>query len=373
MKKIISIFVSALLVISITTIVYFAYLKPMNEYKHGQTLMTEKKYDKAITTFKSLGNYKNSNELANESQYNLALNYYKNANYKQSLLEFKKIIGYKNSNELANESQYNLALNYFKNTNYKQSLSEFKKISEYKNSNEMITECTYQMAISNDDIQTLGKLIDNPKYQKQIISTIYNRSVKLYKKEDFSSAKDGFLLISKHKDVKDYLKNIDLILAFQGDWVTEAGDGLRFNGLSVQWFRKDKNDFITTNLCTIIKGTDTLNDYTVERSDEFNVDKATYSLEGITSLIETLRLSEDVYDVKKGETVKNIYTRGDIAIKAPKAVPSIGMTADEVRNSTWGNPDNINRTTTLSGETEQWVYAYGYIYFDNGVVTSIQD
>ena len=54
--------------------------------------------------------------------------------------------------------------------------------------------------------------------------------------------------------------------------------------------------------------------------------------------------------------------------------PSIGMTAEEVRNSTWGKPEDINRTTTAYGVHEQWVYSnYRYIYFDNGIVTAIQE
>lgn len=54
--------------------------------------------------------------------------------------------------------------------------------------------------------------------------------------------------------------------------------------------------------------------------------------------------------------------------------PSIGMTADEVKLSTWGKPTTINRTTTEYGVSEQWVYGTkGYIYLENGIVTAIQD
>lgn len=54
--------------------------------------------------------------------------------------------------------------------------------------------------------------------------------------------------------------------------------------------------------------------------------------------------------------------------------PSIGMTADEVKLSTWGEPTTINRTTTEYGVSEQWVYGTkGYIYLENGIVTAIQD
>lgn len=54
---------------------------------------------------------------------------------------------------------------------------------------------------------------------------------------------------------------------------------------------------------------------------------------------------------------------------------SIGMTAKQVLNNTsWGQPNKVNRTTTASGVDEQWVYGGGnYLYFRNGVLRSIQN
>ncbi|MBP9940073.1 MAG: DUF4124 domain-containing protein [Comamonas sp.] len=54
-----------------------------------------------------------------------------------------------------------------------------------------------------------------------------------------------------------------------------------------------------------------------------------------------------------------------------------GMTKDQVTMA-WGNPTDINRTIGSYGVHEQWVYRRGhgsaqYVYFENGVVTSIQD
>ena len=53
--------------------------------------------------------------------------------------------------------------------------------------------------------------------------------------------------------------------------------------------------------------------------------------------------------------------------------PEIGMTKEEVLNSTWGSPDKKNIDEYKWGVQEQWVYKRkGYIYFENGIVTSIQ-
>jgi hypothetical protein len=53
------------------------------------------------------------------------------------------------------------------------------------------------------------------------------------------------------------------------------------------------------------------------------------------------------------------------------------MTAAEVKNSTWGDPSDINKTTTKYGVREQWVYRSSsktkYIYLEDGLVTAIQE
>ena len=51
----------------------------------------------------------------------------------------------------------------------------------------------------------------------------------------------------------------------------------------------------------------------------------------------------------------------------------VGMTAEQARMS-WGKPEEINKTITGNGKNEQWVYGSGsYLYFDNGVLTGIQN
>lgn len=61
-------------------------------------------------------------------------------------------------------------------------------------------------------------------------------------------------------------------------------------------------------------------------------------------------------------------------IVASIPLPKIGMTMEEVINSRWGDPESISRTITESVVYEQWVYDNGkYIYFENGIVTVIQE
>ena len=56
------------------------------------------------------------------------------------------------------------------------------------------------------------------------------------------------------------------------------------------------------------------------------------------------------------------------------SIPTVGMTDSQVRSSKWGNPDKINKDTYSWGTTEQWVYdKYGYVYFKNGIVSSVSE
>lgn len=51
---------------------------------------------------------------------------------------------------------------------------------------------------------------------------------------------------------------------------------------------------------------------------------------------------------------------------------SIGMTRQEAIASCWGKPYRVNETVNAYGRHEQWVYSGGYLYFDDGRLTSIQ-
>ena len=60
--------------------------------------------------------------------------------------------------------------------------------------------------------------------------------------------------------------------------------------------------------------------------------------------------------------------------KGKKGKPTLGMTRYQVRNTSWGEPIDINKTTTKYGTEEQWVYSdYKYLYFEDGILVSIQE
>lgn len=67
---------------------------------------------------------------------------------------------------------------------------------------------------------------------------------------------------------------------------------------------------------------------------------------------------------KYGSVMGNLILKGRVRI---------GMTKAMARLS-WGEPSDINTTTTAYSTHEQWVYSVGnYLYFENGKLTAIQN
>ncbi len=64
------------------------------------------------------------------------------------------------------------------------------------------------------------------------------------------------------------------------------------------------------------------------------------------------------------ENIATLISRGQVRI---------GMTAEQCRAS-WGRPNDINRSTGTWGVHEQWCYGgHNYLYFEDGILTSIQN
>jgi hypothetical protein len=55
----------------------------------------------------------------------------------------------------------------------------------------------------------------------------------------------------------------------------------------------------------------------------------------------------------------------------------LGMSREDALASSWGKPNHVNRTVSINGIQEQWVYKRGYnpafLYFDGDVLVNIQN
>lgn len=72
--------------------------------------------------------------------------------------------------------------------------------------------------------------------------------------------------------------------------------------------------------------------------------------------------NSDKYKLKFGKNNWDLILNGKI---------KIGMTKEMCRIS-WGEPEDINETILAGNRTEQWVYPNNYIYFEKGILKTIQ-
>ncbi len=93
-----------------------------------------------------------------------------------------------------------------------------------------------------------------------------------------------------------------------------------------------------------------------------------------------IKLSADAKkqaDTNHAMLEKEIGERKRLAkIEAKKSGVSIGMTQQEVLDSSWGKPKSINTTTNKYYTREQWVYgngSRGYLYFKDGILETVQN
>jgi len=93
-------------------------------------------------------------------------------------------------------------------------------------------------------------------------------------------------------------------------------------------------------------------------------------------------LTEKVSQAKANEKAKELERyRHEVEMRemSSRKEPRIGMSADAALKSSWGYPDDVNKTVNAYGVSEQWVYrglGYSkgrYLYFKNGILNSIQE
>ena len=86
-----------------------------------------------------------------------------------------------------------------------------------------------------------------------------------------------------------------------------------------------------------------------------------------------IKYRDEIYAPTRNITLEKIAEEEAEEERLKKSIPKVGMTAEQVRKSRWGNPNKINKDTYSWGVTEQWVYKQGYVYLENGIVTSVSE
>ncbi len=263
--------------------------------------------------------------------------------------------------------EYSKYLTYFeKNSKYKENESNLKKL-KYIKAQKLLDEESLDEAIKLyqelDDYENSNKKIEEiNELQKD---NIYKNAIELYEKGNFVESKSLFeKIVNNYKEKSVYLDNLNKLIPLQGTYISDSNekDILILDGWNLNLVFSSVNFDYTYKLLgnKIIL----VNDYgeTLEDNTYNILDKVlVHSFVGV--------------DNKNYET-RYIYESSNTEIPTykTKPEPAIGMTKDEVEDSTWGSPSKINKDTYSWGITEQWVYNdRGYIYFENGIVTSISE
>ena len=306
-------------------------------------------------------NFNSNNE--KEKTYNEAITLTDNKDYDASIEKFKSIIDFKDSKEQIKNTYYLYAKDEITKENYDIALNLLDNCKDYKDTNDLILETKYKYGIYLLNIN--GK--DAISYLEQIkdykdVNTIIEDYNKNHIFDGTYSDKHSSNLPFERRYIVNGLPT--KIISYQYAYNETI---LSDNKYSTGYFNRYENELKCNeeyNICT-------------NNSDDY--DRTYYFYED--------KIIVKVHNKKPSSWEKNYtdwedtYYKISDSLELPEertiigsAKPKIGMTEQEVRNSSWGEPQKINKSTYSWGTTEQWVYGNNrYVYFRNGKVTSISE
>lgn len=406
---------------------YINYYNAINTMKNG-------KYEQAIEIFEKTKN-KDSIEKIEECRYLMADELLVNGEYESAEDIFKTLATYRDVDEKIVKCEYEKAKEFISEKNYLQAINILSNLGEYQDAEEQLVNCINQKAkeyVENGNIQNAIDLyiFHIEKYPKEIAEGLYEIAQLYVAQEEYYDAVKVLTMmdVSEDKETEDLLdtileqyyeyfynkaeieyRNANFEVASEcykyaqkkGYKLPEGNNS--YNNefmLSIQgeYFLEESifsNAEITDSNRVTIKGftiTGSGLEHTiVPMKREFSVyrafvgvfqDDSTHFLrksinhKGEIEIWHCNERGDFLSEVLRDERRQNavIYEQKNKEIPQQKKEPAIGMTTSEVRNSTWGEPIDINKTTYEWGTTEQWCYPnYKYIYFDDGIVTAISE
>lgn len=295
---------------------------PALAYMEANQLLENELYEEAKSAFNALGEYKDSPEKVDK------------------INEIMLSIKYDEATKLYLNSQPIEAYNLFLQLgNYNDSISKANDIWENH------LDDFYSMAINN-----------------------YNSSTS----KDILSAKNIFIQLGDYRESPVYVEKIQFLESLSGTYIHESTLGdtkyvIDFNKIT-QYENQSIGNSTTLQvkeyngmLCALAEFKSWADYHTVI----FKVNDSVFYRRMMLSS------NGDVYlgDVPYSYSLRKL-SNSTTGIKSPQ----IGMTPQEIQNSTWGYPEKINKTTYSWGIIEQWIYPENkYIYFQNNLVTAIQE
>lgn len=381
-------------------------------------LIYEKEFIKNVQEY-LLANFKNIENVEFSDEYKLHLNIFMDKNFEQ--LEFKEqetVIKnitnelnkyYTSYRDKINKIDYNINYNYgnivfyigdneyhtswvsdtiYKNNieyKYEDYLKEKILVKYSLNSNDELYSSYLEAIDSTESLQEI-LLLENTEDVKMEI--MYQLACKKMDTDDYKTSIELFEKLNSYKNSAELLNNLNSRFLLDGEWEGGIYDHSVPNfpiSLTHKWIingnncynvyntEKIKNEYkqyycyIENNILYIFNSEeDSNNKENVVFKMEYHYEKLSYAF---TPGHESNNYLNKEFIINLTRVSDNIDLPSKIVIKEP----SIGMTKKEAENSTWGKPKKINTTVTSYSTHEQWVYGNGrYLYFDDGILTSIQ-
>lgn len=268
---------------------------------------------------------------------------------------------------------------------YDEAMEYLSDLKDYKDIDQKQKELMYNYAtktkVTKNNYENIISILTDLKDFKDSNSKLkeikYNFAKELTSGNDSQKAMTIYKELGNYKDSENQYNTLYSIHKFDGYW---SGD------------EKSEDNYKTGFYIWIVNGTTCYNIYDKKTQKnahdkyECKIENDKLMIYRITSKGEPmytfnyvngeLVTSYDKFGTGRISTLTMTKKSDDTTLPDSKTIkaPSIGMTAEEVRASTWGNPTKINKSTYSWGTTEQWVYPnYKYIYFKNGRVTSITE
>lgn len=227
-------------------------------------------------------------------------------------------------------------------------------------------------------LEGINAIDDIEQCKKEIIYTIANMYIQ---NNSDDLAKSILANLSGYRDSNQLLQNLNLKHEFDGEWygTFEHFDAKNLKNVEIgyHWIFDGENCY---NIYSDTKTQNGINHYYWVRKEDtlylFKSKEQTNDLSKADHVFafDNGTISCELYYQYQSYKIllKKISDENELPTTSYIKEPSIGMTAEQVKASTWGSPQKINKDTYSWGVREQWVYGNGkYIYFEDGVVTSI--
>ena len=319
-----------------------------HKYKTATKMYNEGNYEEAIKIYKNIKNYKDSKDKIIETKYQYGKQLITDEDFTEAIKIFEELGEYKETKELLVQAKYQYAKELISKEDdiveedYTKAIEIFTELNEYEDSKELLKEGYY----------LYGKYLRN-NYKYEISTEQFNK-------------------ILDYKDSQDYIKmnNEDIIEDklsefLEGTWKSGNNYLVFTDYWSFTDYHKYINVWITKYSCDII------DEKTLECNTKYGTEDMKVTIKINENSITFSQIRNSPFSSRIEEYQKD---SDETDIPNGYREPEIGMTKEEVINSSWGSPEDINTYTYYWGTQEQRVYGdFKYIYFENGIVTSITD